>query len=328
MNLITGGTGLVGCHILIDLLKQNKQVRAIKRENSNLELVEAVFKHYNLEELYAKIDWVDGDVLDVPSLESAIEGVTNIYHSAAIVSFNKKHFKKMYEVNVQGTANIVNVALSNNIEKIGHISSIAAIGRGVNNLFTEKNKWKTDKKNSYYAITKYCAEREIWRAEQEGLSTVIVNPGIIFGPSSWHRSSTTLFKQVSRGLPRYTPGTNGFVDVRDVSRAIVELMDSKISSERFILVGKNISYKEIFQKIATALNKPAPNKEAKKWMMQLAWRYESIRAAIRRKSPAITKETAMTACEKYFYDSSKIEKAINFEFNSIDDAIKNTARFL
>ena len=114
----------------------------------------------------------------------------------------------------------------------------------------------------------------------------------------------------------------------DVSKAIVELMDSKISSERFILVGKNISYKEIFQKIATALNKPAPNKVAKKWMMQLAWRYESIRAAIRRKSPAITKETAMTACEKYFYDSSKIEKAINFEFNSIDDAIKNTARFL
>ena len=328
MNLVTGGTGLVGCHIIIDLLKQNKQVRALKRENSNIELVTTVFKHYNLEELSNKIEWVDGDVLDIPSLESAIEGVTNIYHSAAIVSFNKKHFKKMYEVNVQGTANIVNVALSNNVKKIGHISSIAAIGRGPNNLFTEENKWKTDKKNSYYAITKYCAEREIWRAEQEGLSAVIVNPGIIFGPSSWHRSSTTLFKQVSRGLPRYTLGTNGFVDVRDVSKAIVQLMDSEISSERFILVGKNLSYKEIFNKIAASLNKPAPNKEAKKWMMQLAWRYESIRAAIRRKSPAITKETAMTACEKYIYDSSKIENKINFEFSSIDDAIKNTARFL
>ena len=294
MNLVTGGTGLVGCHILIDLLKQNKKVRALKRENSNIEMVNAVFKHYNLAELSAEIEWVDGDVLDIPSLESAIEGVSNVYHSAAIVSFNKKHFKKMYEVNVNGTANIVNVALSNNVKKIGHISSIAAIGRGKNNLFSEENKWKTDKKNSYYAITKYCAEKEIWRAEQEGFSAVIVNPGIIFGPSSWHRSSTTLFKQVSKGLPRYTPGTNGFVDVRDVSSSIVQLMKSEISSERYILVGENLSYKEIFEKIAFSLDKPAPNKEAKKWMMQLAWRYEGIRATIRGKSPVITKETAMT----------------------------------
>jgi nucleoside-diphosphate-sugar epimerase len=328
MNLVTGGTGLVGCHILIDLLKQNKKVRAIRRENSNIELVNAVFKHYGLEELSSKIEWVNADVLDIPSLESAIKGVTNVYHSAAIVSFNKKHFKKMYEVNVQGTSNVVNVSLSNNVSKIGHISSIAAIGREKTNLFSENNKWKTDKKNSYYAITKYSAEREIWRAEQEGLPTVIVNPGIIFGPSSWHRSSTTLFKQISRGLSRYTPGTNGFVDVRDVSKSIVQLVESEISSERFILVGQNLSYKEVFEKIATAMNKPAPNKEAKKWMMEVAWRYESIRAFIRRKSPTITKETAMTACEEYFYDASKIKKTINFEFNSIEESIKNTAKFL
>ena len=328
MNLVTGGTGLVGCHILIDLLNQNQQVRALKRENSNLEMVNAVFKHYGLADYFSKIEWVEGDVLDIPSLESAIKGINKVYHSAAIVSFNKKHFKKMYEVNVNGTANVVNVCLENNIEKIGHISSIAAIGRSKNNQYNEQNKWKNDKKNSYYAITKYGAEREIWRGEQEGLSSVVVNPGIIIGPSSWHRSSTTLFKQVSKGLPRYTPGSNGFVDVRDVSKAIIQLMDSSISAERFILVGENLNYKEVFEKIAHALNKQAPTKKATKWMMQIAWRLEKVNAFIKGKSPSITKETALTACEKYFYDSSKIKQMIAYEFIAIDKAISNTAKFL
>ena len=327
MNLVTGGTGLVGCHIIMDLLKQNKEVRALKRPNSDLKQVKAVFKHYDQEKLFEKINWVNGDVLDIPSLEDAIENVSYIYHSAAIVSFNKKHFNNMYQANVIGTANVVNVALSKGVKKIGHISSIAAIGRAKTNHFSETNKWKTDKKNSYYAITKYGAEREIFRATQEGLSTVMVNPGIIFGPSSWHRSSTTLFKQVSRGLPRYTPGVNGFVDVRDVSNSIISLVESDISAQRYILVAENLSYKEIFKKIALALNKPAPQKEAKKWMMELAWRYEKIRSIIRGKSPSITKETARTACEKYYYDNSKIKKELGYRFFSIDDAIKNTAAY-
>ena len=328
MNLVTGGTGLVGTHILIDLLKNEQEVRALKRDKSNLDIVHSVFKHYGCSNLFSKIDWVNGDVLDVPSLQQAVIGVKKVYHSAAIVSFNKKHFKKMYEVNVNGTANLVNVCTANKVEKIGHISSIAALGRDKSNQYSEETKWKNGKQNSYYAVTKNGAEREVWRGEQEGLNSVIVNPGIVFGPSNLHRSSTTLFKQVSKGLSRYTPGINGFVDVRDVSKSITQLMDSKICSERFILVAENLSYKDVFEKIALAIDKTPPAKEASRWMMQIAWRLERINSFVKGKSPTITKETALTACEKYYYDSTKIKERINYNFHSIDEAISNTADFL
>ena len=327
MNLVTGGTGLVGSHIILDLIDKGLPVRALKRDKSNLEPIKSIFDFYKKSDLFEKIEWVNGDILDIPSLESAMDQIENVYHSAALVSFHKKHHKKMYDVNVRGTYNVVNQALSSKVKKIGHISSIAALGRNNTHYYTEDNKWKNDKNNSYYAITKYGAEREIWRGVNEGLSAVIVNPGIILGPSNWNRSSSTLFKNIYKGLKYYTTGVNGFVDVRDVSKAIISLTNSPIHSERFILVSENLSYKEIFQEIARCLKKEIPIKAASKNMLEIAWRLALLRSYFNGKTPSITKETARTSSQHFYYDASKIKKEISFEFIKTDNSIKNAAAY-
>ncbi len=327
MNLVTGGSGLVGSHIILDLLDKGLPVRALKREESDLEPIKSLFKFYKKSELFEKIKWVDGDILDIPSLEAAMDQVENVYHSAALVSFYKKHHKRMYDINVRGTYNIVNQAISSKVRKIGHISSIAALGRNNTHYYTESNKWKNDKNNSYYAITKYGAEREIWRGINEGVPAVIVNPGIILGPSNWNRSSSTLFKNIYKGLKYYTTGVNGFVDVRDVSKAIISLTNSSINSERFILVSENISYKDIFQEIARSFNKEIPNKAASKNILEIAWRIALLKSYFNGKPPSITKETARTSIQQNYYDASKIKKEISFDFIKTEDSIKNAAAY-
>ena len=231
MDLVTGGTGIVGSHILEELTRNGNTVRAIKRTTSDINLVQRVFEYYNNPNFNC-IEWVLGDVTDVPSIDEAMIGIENVYHAAAIVSFNKKDRKKMYKINVEGTANIVNLSLANNIKKLGYISSIASLGRTAGQeWYSEKDTWKTSKQNSYYAVTKYTAENEVWRGSEEGLDTVMVNPGVIVGPGDMYKSSGALFGTIYKGLKYYTKGTNGFVDARDVSRSIIQLVKSDISKK-------------------------------------------------------------------------------------------------
>ena len=232
-NLVTGATGLVGMHILLDLLSKGEKVKATFTKNSKLENVKKLFKFYNKESLLSEIEWVEMDIEDVVQVFDAVKGVDYVYHSAAIISFLKRDQYKMSNINIKGTANIVNACLEYKIKKLGHISSVAAIGRKGDGEYSEINSWVESNDNSFYAISKNKAENEVWRGVQEGLQAVIVNPGIIIGPSTWNRSSTTLFKQISSGLSFYPTGLNGFVDVRDVSNSIMELMNSSLSSGRY-----------------------------------------------------------------------------------------------
>ena len=328
MILVTGGTGLVGTHILIELLRRGNKVKAIKRKSSKLSLTKRIFKYYKVEHLFNNIIWVDADILDTPSLEKAMQGIEIIYHSAALISYNKKKYTKMYNVNVVGTANIVNVALSLKVKKIGFISSIATLGHSKTNNYDENNKWQTNKNNSYYSVTKYAAEKEIYRGIQEGLDAVIVNPGIIFGPSSWSRSSTSIFKKVFKGFKFYPPGSSGFVDARDVSKGIIQLTESNISAERYIMVGENLSFKYIFNEMALAFNKPAPKIKASKFMVNFTWIFAKIVSIITLKPPFITKDTALATIRTPVYNNSKIKTAIDFKFTSVKDSIENTATFL
>jgi len=328
MVLVTGGTGLVGTHILIELLQKHNKVKAIKRKSSKLSLTKRVFIYYNVEHLFKNIIWLDADILDTASLEKAMEGIEIVYHSAAIVSYNKKVYKKMYNANVLGTANIVNVALSSKVKKIGFISSIATLGQNIGSISNENNKWQRHKNNSYYSVTKYAAEQEIYRGIQEGLDAVIVNPGIIFGPSSWSRSSTSIFNKVFKGFKFYPIGSSGFVDARDVSRGIIQLTESNISSERYIIIGENLSFKYVFDEIALAFNKPAPSIKANKLMLNLTWIIAKIVSLITFKPPFITKGTALATSRIQVYDNSKIKSELNFNFTSIKDSIANTTTFL
>ena len=326
-NLVTGATGLVGTHIVLDLLKKGQAVRATCTPRSNKKIMEHVFQHYNCHDLFGEIEWVNMELDDVTEVFNAVDGVDFVYHSAAIVSFNKSDFNSMRIINIEGTANIVNACLEKKVQKLGFISSIASIGRQGSGHYSEKNKWSSGKENSFYALTKYKAENEVWRGLEEGLDAVICNPGIILGPSNWRRSSTTLFKQIYKGLSHYPLGENGFVDVRDVSKAIIQLVEKDIKGERYILVGENLPYKVVFDEIATQLNKQKPHKKATKSLLELAWRMEAIRCFITNRKPGITKETARTSSQVNIYDNQKVINELNFTFNSIKDAVSNTASY-
>tara|TARA_B100001287_G_scaffold99049_1_gene83303 strand:- start:28087 stop:29094 length:1008 start_codon:yes stop_codon:yes gene_type:complete len=329
-NLVTGASGLVGIHIVLDLLKKGETVYATYTRNSSLKNVKKVFEFYNSATLFEKINWIEMNLEDITQVFDGVKEMDFVYHSAAIVSFNKKDQAKISSINIRGTANIVNACVDEKIKKLGFISSVASIGRKANKqgLYSEKSKWHISKANSFYAISKYKAENEVWRGIQEGLNAVIVNPGIILGPSDWNRSSTTIFRQIYSGLSFYPTGSNGFVDVRDVSRSIIKLVESTINSERYILVGENISYKSVFEKIANELKVKAPNKKATKSLLELAWRIEKLKCIFTRNSPNLTKETARTSYQDNNYSNEKIKTSLNFEFNSIENAIKNTTKFL
>ena len=330
MILLTGATGLLGSHIAYELLQQGKKIRALKRKDSNSVLTEKIFSFYTNEhiELLNAIEWVEGDVLDLGSLEDAMVGITHVYHCAAMVSFLPKEKDKMMQVNIEGTANVVNAAMHAGVKKLCHISSIAALGSTIDgNMITEKTWWKNNPSNSYYAISKYGAEREVWRAAEEGLNVVIVNPSFIIGPGDTSKSSSEAFGILRKGASWYTNGVNGYVDVRDVAHAAIKLIESDVLNQRFILNAANLSYRSFFDKVLVQLNKPKTKREAGKILLGFAWRIEKLLAAIAGRNPIITKEKVGYALQISQYDGSKIQKTINFNYRNIDTSIMEICKF-
>ncbi|MBW6458968.1 MAG: NAD-dependent epimerase/dehydratase family protein [Bacteroidales bacterium] len=327
MILVTGATGLVGSFLTLGLLKNAKTVRALKRPASDLTMIRNVFGRYaeNAGDLFSRIEWVDGDILDIFSLEDAMEGVEQVYHCAALVSFLPGDRKSLMRINVEGTANVVNAALEKNIRKLIHVSSIAALGRPEkqNEVIDENLVWKTSKNNSNYAISKYGAEREVWRGVAEGLKAVVVNPSVIVGVAGLSMGSSRLFNVVWEGLKFYPPGQNGFVDVRDVVRAMVLLMDSDIRNESFILNTENVTYKRLFDLIAEGFGKKGPQIGISPLLAGLSWRVEKVLSGIRGRKPLVTRETARTAVQRYEYSSQKIRQALDFEYIPIEETIRH-----
>jgi dihydroflavonol-4-reductase len=325
MILVTGGSGLVGSHLLFDLVSSGKKVRALKRESTDLSLTKKIFGYYSNDpgSLINSIEWVNGDIMDIYSLYENMDGTEQVYHAAAVVSFNSSDHRQMMKVNVDGTANVVNACLQKNIKKLCHVSSIATLGRADNDEVTdEETHWKNSDKNSAYSISKYGAEREVWRGTVEGLEAVIVNPSVIVGPGDWNKGSSQLFKQVWSGLRFYTEGVNGYVDVRDVAKAMVMLMESEIKNSRFIISSENLDYLQFFKMVAEGLNKKTPSVKATPFLSQLAWRAEKMRSVMTGRRPLITKETARTAFQKYFYSNEKFTKAFDFDFIPMKVSIK------
>ncbi|MBS4013792.1 MAG: NAD-dependent epimerase/dehydratase family protein [Bacteroidetes bacterium] len=331
MILVTGGSGLVGSHLLFQLSKTQNEVLAIKRENSDLSVIKKIFNFYDIENgetLFEKIKWLDADVTDIFSLLKAFEGVEKVYHCAAVVSFNPSDIASMIEINVNGTANVVNACIEKGVKKLIHCSSIAAIGKpNTGNYIDESIIWKTSPRNSNYAISKFGAEREVWRGIEEGLNAAIVNPSVIIGPGDPSRSSGQLYRQIQKGLKFYTTGITGFVDVRDVSAAMILLMESDINSQRFILNSENLQYKLIFDMLAKEIGVKPPSIKAGKFLTQIAWRLEKVRSVFSGKKPLITKETVRNAANVSYYSNKKIIEKTGYSFIPINDAIKNTCRF-
>jgi nucleoside-diphosphate-sugar epimerase len=325
MILVTGGTGLLGSHLLLNLVKRTQKVRAIYRTEEKRNSVLTLFGYYESEPkaLWNKIEWAKGDVLDIPSLEDAFEGVNEVYHCAAAVTFLPKDRPYMNAVNVEGTANVVNLCLENDGVRLCHVSSVAAIGRdGSEELINENNEWKDTSHNAAYAISKHFAELEVWRGIMEGLNAFMVNPSLIVGPGDWNASTGAMFRRTWNDLPFYTRGGNCFVDVRDVAEAMVRLMDTSVQNERFIIGAENRKFKDVFERIAKKMGKRPPRFEATPFLTELTWRFESIVSAVTGKKPFITKEVAHHALQINRYDNTKLLKTLpDFSYRDFDETI-------
>jgi nucleoside-diphosphate-sugar epimerase len=327
MNLVTGATGLLGAHLLASLIKAGKFTRAIRRSKSKMNLVEKTFRRQNL--AVDSVEWIEADVTDIFSIQKAMTDVENVYHCAAVVSFNPSSAGYMMNVNVNGTANVVNAAIEYGIKKFCHVSSTAALGRSEENiLITEESHWLNSKHNSVYAISKYGAEREVWRGIEEGLNAVIINPCVILGAGDWNTDSSRLLGQVAKGLNFFPAGGNAFVDVLDVVEVMMQLMQKGISKERFLVMSENKSYKEIFRMIAEALGKKPPSIKINTMMASAAWRAEWIRSRVFNKSPLVTREMMHSSSRTYQYSNEKIQKTLGYEFIPVKKCINENCRIL
>ncbi len=317
--LVTGGTGFLGSYLLRYLVREGyTRVRALRRATSRMDLVQ---------EIQHKIEWTEGDMLDIFSLDEAMQGVQQVYHCAAIVSFDPRDYEQMRRINVEGTANVVNAALAAKIEKLVHVSSVAAIGRMKNQPnVTEETGWERSNYNSEYAISKYLAENEVWRGMVEGLNVAVVNPSVILGSGRWGEGSLPFFKLGWNNFPFYTKGTAGFVDVRDVARFMLQLMQSDTAGERYILSGESLTYQTIMNEIALHLNKKPPTIQVYPFLQQIAWRVEWLRSRILGSRPFITKETAGHSLRSFFYQNDKSRNDFDFEYTPIRQTIAETSR--
>jgi dihydroflavonol-4-reductase len=317
--LVTGGTGFLGSYLLRYLVQKGyNNIFAIRRSTSKLDLVKPIED---------KIQWVECDILDVRGLEKAMAGVEQIYHLAAMVSFEAKHRKRMHQINIEGTANVVNLALENNIEKLVHVSSIAALGRRKRlKVITEKTKWEKSGFNSAYAISKYLSEQEVWRGVAEGLRACIINPAVILGAGFWEEGSASFFSKINKGNKFYGVGGTGFVDVRDVSRLMIEMMESELVGEKVIANGENISYRKVFEMIADSINKKRPRIALNPMLGALAWRAEWLRSKITGSSALVTKETVENSFRTWIYENKKSIDTFNFKYIPVEQTIKEAGQ--
>lgn len=328
MILITGGTGLVGAHLLLSLAQNGKQLRALYRSEQAIAKTKGLFATHNCEQLFALINWVQGDITDVPSLETAFTGVEYVYHCAAFISFNPADEEKLRKVNIEGTANMVNMALAHSVQKFCHVSSVAALGdaKPGEKTITETTEWNPELNHSDYAISKYGAEMEVWRAYQEGLNVIIINPGIIFGSGFYDSGSGALIKSSSRDQYFYTKGTAGVIAVEDVAQIAIQLMHSDAQGERFTLVAENMGFDEMLNTIADSLGTKRPFIYATPAITGLAWRLDWLLNKLFIKKRSFTKLMANSAHSTEYFDNSKIVKRLNYSFLNMNEYIKKAAK--
>lgn len=319
MILVTGGSGLLGKEVITQLVAQGKPVLAIYHTTPLPDFNSSLVRQEQC------------DILDVIRLEEVMQlGVTQIYHCAAIVSFHPRRKQDLFKINIEGTANIVNAALDAGVAKIVHVSSVAALGRlRQGEPVKETMNWTPETSNSHYGQSKYLGELEVWRGVGEGLEAVVVNPSIILGAGDWNSGSAQLFKNVFEEFPWYSEGATGFVDVRDVAACMLQLMDSSISGQRFIVSAENKTYREVFNAIASAFDKKLPHKKVTPLLAKIVWRLEAIKSRFTGKAPLVTKETAATALATVSFDNSKLQEFLpDFNYRNFQETIEQTCAAL
>ncbi len=327
--LITGASGMVGGHVTLQFLSAGISVRLLVRNRKKTELyLSELIEFYKLDLNLrdSNIDWFEGDLSDIPSLEIVFQGITSVIHAAALVSVYSSDTAKMNKVNIEGTANLVNLALNHSVKWFGFVSSVATLGPNPDGLVDEDYFWKPGKHHTVYAISKYLAEQEVWRAQEEGLKVLVVNPGFIIGPSSEERSSARVFYKLKRGIPAYINGAGGYVDVRDVATAIVSFWTNQVSGKRFILSSENLSTKAFLLKSAMAMNSNVPKREASDVFVKFVRRIDGLLSFFLRRRPTLTKDLVKMSLSKNRYDNQKSIQ-LGVQYRSVDQSLAEIAPY-
>ncbi|MEY4903252.1 MAG: hypothetical protein RLZZ292_1067, partial [Bacteroidota bacterium] len=317
MVLVTGATGFLGSHLLIHLLENDENVRAIYRNKDSILKVKSLFSKLSNADLFEKIEWIQADILDISTLEIAFQGIDYVYHCAALVSFDPKDEDLLRKINIEGTANIVNFSLEHKIKKLCYVSSIAALGDLLDfeNTITETTEWNPEKDHSDYAISKYGGEIEVWRAQQEGLDCIVINPGVILGiTSNWNEGSGKIFQTIFDGMNFYTKGSSGFASVTDVAKIMLQLMKSDIKNQKFIVVAENIIFQDFVNLIADSFNVKKPRFAAHKWLLELLWRIDWISSNLFFQKRKLSKLMVKSLFSNDLYDNKKIKTILDFKF--------------
>ncbi|MDR1667636.1 MAG: NAD-dependent epimerase/dehydratase family protein [Bacteroidales bacterium] len=326
---VTGGTGLVGSHLIFALLQKGYGVRALRRSSSNTLQVLKVFEYYSSEAaaLFEKIEWTEGSLFDYAALCESIAGCSHVYHCAAIVSFEGGNKAQMLTTNIRGTDNIVNACLAEKIP-LCFVSSVGALGRSeTGQAVTENDIWQSEKGRSAYSYSKFKSEMAVWRGIAEGLKAVIVNPSVILGPADWKKGSASFFSLIAGGMRFYPPGINGFVDVRDVCRCMIQLVEEACYGERYILSADEWSYCELFARIAAGIHVKAPSVRIGYRTLRVACFLSGIMAGLTGKKALLTKETVQSAVRSNRYSNRKLRETIVFSFTPLEKTIEDCCTF-
>ena len=321
MIFITGASGLLGSYICRKLVQEGCSVRALRRKSSKLSL---------LHDIESQIEWIEGDILDLISLQEGLKGCSKIIHCAGMVSYHSKDADQLMKVNQEGTANLVNVALQQNVSTFVHISSVAAIGRSAKaSSINENFKWADADEHTAYGISKHLAEMEVFRGGVEGLEVVILNPALVLAPGPWEQSSMQVFKYVNDQRPFYTSGCMNYIDARDVANIAFMALESALKAgERYILSAGHISYKEFFNLVANYMEKKAPSVQVNSYLLQAAYYLEGLRSQLKGQRPLITKETLKLAQQQLIFENAKVQQALDYQFIPLEESISWTCRKL
>ena len=322
-TLVTGATGLVGAALVRQLVDAGEPVRILRRDSSPLTL---------LGPAAARVEHAAGDVTDPDAVADAMVGVGRVYHAAALLDFGgKRAEKRLFEVNVGGTAHVVDAAREAGVERLVHVSSIAALGRPEEpgGAIDEATPWVESAMNTAYARSKRAAEQEVQRGVAEGLDAVIVNPALVFGIGRPGEGTMRIVERARRGrLWLAPPGTTAVVDAEDVAAGMRAAMARGATGERYVLSAENLPWTTLLATLSDAFGQAGPRGVVPGGALVAGAVAAETLARVTFTSAKLTREQARAAAAAYRYANRKAVDELGVAFRPFRETAERLAREL
>ena len=311
---VTGGTGFIGSYVLRSLAKDGHELVASKRGSSRMDLVKDI----------KDVEWKECNLFDITAMEDVIKRCDAVVHIAGSVSFSPWKRDTIFKTNIDLTANLINISLDNDIKRFIHFSSVAALGLSTKTI-DESQVWTENKSKNYYSLSKYLGEKEAWRGFAEGLNVSIINPSFTVGGAYWNYGPMSMVARIDNGLKYYPAGSNGCVDVRDVSEMCAKLLKREdLSGRRFICSGHNISHLNLMKMMCDELDTPYPTTPINGIFGAMAWRGASMIARMRGKETLLSRESYTISSSDLSYDNTQSIELLDMQYTPLEKTINDT----